>query len=63
MKSTYRVTYVGTRKTDSFKTKKAALAQARWATSIGNSKACVQIKLPSGGWQDVTCVRRRRRKR
>jgi hypothetical protein len=56
------VTYGGTRATDTFTTKRAALDQARFAVSIGNSRSCVEKK-GVGGWLPVTCVTRRKRRK
>lgn len=60
MKRVYKVTYNGTRRYNTYGTKKAALDQARYAVSIGNMKSCVFRRLPSGRWHTVTCLSRRR---
>lgn len=61
MKKIFKVTYSGTRKSDTFKTKKQAVAQAKYAIALGNSRSCVLERLPSGSWKNVTCVTRRSR--
>lgn len=63
MKALYKTTYSGTRRFDTYSTKKAALDQARYAISIGNMRSCVHLRLPSGRWQNVKCLSRRRRRR
>jgi hypothetical protein len=60
----YKVTYSNTDKFDTFSTKKAALAQARYAVKAGNTKSCVHKKLPaSGDWHTVQCATKRRLKK
>ena len=63
MKRLYRVTYKGTRHSDTYGTKRAAVDQARYAVSVGNTKSCVHVRLPSGRWQQVRCLTRRNRRR
>ena len=60
MKTTYRVTS-GKYKTKPYKTKKAALSFARFVVSAGASYACVEKKFPHS-WEQVQCVKRRKRR-
>lgn len=62
-RTTYKVTYSGTRHFNTYSTKKAALSQAKHAVGTGNMQSCIHKKLPSGGWHKVRCVRRRRSRR
>ena len=60
MTKTYRVRYSGSgRAYDTFSTLAAAKKHARFARSIGNTRPCVQRKLPSGDWLQIVCFKRR----
>ena len=56
----YKVTYAGTRAHDSFATKREAVAQARFAVKIGNTRSCV-TKL--GDYLPLVCITRRKRRK
>lgn len=60
-KKLYKVTYSGTRASHSYSSKRSALAQARWATQIGNMRACVHKRV-GAGYIQVACVKRRKRR-
>ena len=59
-KNSYKVTYSGTRHTNKYTSKSEAVSQAQYAVSIGNMQSCIYRKLPSGRWNKLRCIRRRK---
>jgi hypothetical protein len=58
MAGKWKVTYSSTRKSNTFATRREAAAQARWAVTMGNMKACVHRKV-GRTWKQVGCAKRR----
>lgn len=54
----FRLSFGGTRKTLPAPSLKAAIKDARYWTSYGQSRVCISRRMPSGTYQPVGCVRR-----
>lgn len=55
----FRLSFGGTSRKIWVGTKKAAVAEARYWLRAGNSRVCIDRKLPTGTMQRVRCLTRR----
>ena len=56
----YRLVFGGTRKKLPAGTLKQANADARYWVAFGHAKVCIERRLPSGRFEQVKCVTRKR---